>query len=461
MQQVRLPPEPRIQARLSWLLDNGASSAVSGGGDGNGGSVASSLYVSTAAAAFLCPRTSACVAADPDLLAIAKSILAKYGGGEIGSLSAADGTGQTANGTAKVLPLAKDLLRAAGERARARRLEGNSSGKKRPRDSSSRLCAEGGGGISSNKGTSACRGFVTSSPEVGVANSNSEPSHKNRSVVSQQQQLSPAVLTPVPLGNEHGARRRDRGCTVWETPRGVGLTPKTPSTRRGRLPLPAARVEDDGVYRADGIEGLDFPGSASSVCRQPRARGQTVWETPRGVGLTPRTPGVVPRGHDLSADGGEYGDDAGVGVENRRGGGEYTGSTSSAHLQPRARGQTVWETPRGVGLTPRTRGAAPRIKYSSPFGGENCDDAGGDMKENPGSASSVYQQPRARGQTVWETPRGVGLTPKTLGAARTTRSPISASQLASPAALSVVSGSSASPVVDGQREMRSYAQGRS
>lgn len=422
--------------------------------------MASFLSVSTAAAAVLCPRTSACLAADSDLLALAQKILARFGGSEIGCGGVGGRTEQAANQTGEVLSLVEDLLRAAGERARVRRLEGTNSGEKRPRDSPSRLCAGGGGGTFSLKGTSACRGYETSYPEIDNADSNSELSHKKRAVVSQQQQLSPAVSTPLPLVNEHGARRRDRGCTVWETPRGVGLTPKTPSTRRCP-PLPSSRSEDDAVHAVEGRGDLDFPGSASSMYRHPRARGQTVWETPRGVGLTPQTSGVVPRGRDLSADGGEYDENAGGGVEKRRGEGEYPGSTSSMYQQPRARGNTVWETPRGVGLTPKTPGAIPREQYSSAVGGENCEDAGGGMIEYPGSASSVYQQPRARGKTVWETPRGVGLTPKTLRAAQTTRLSISTSERTSPAALSAVSGSSVSPVVDGQREMRSYAQGRS
>ncbi|CAN0554667.1 unnamed protein product, partial [Ectocarpus sp. 12 AP-2014] len=63
-EQVRLSPEVRIQARLSWLLDSGASGKA-------GSSVpasSSSVCVSTAAAALLCPKASACLGADPDLM---------------------------------------------------------------------------------------------------------------------------------------------------------------------------------------------------------------------------------------------------------------------------------------------------------------------------------------------------------------------------------------------------------
>lgn len=422
--------------------------------------MASSLCISTAAAAFLCPRISACLEADPELLALSKAILSKFGGSEIGCGGVGGVTEQAANQTPEVFSLVEGLLWAAGDRARARRLEGINGGKKRRRDSPSRLCAGGSGGAYPDKGAFEGRGYETFSREVDNANGNSELSHEKRAVVLQQQELPPVMLTPVALGNEHGPRRRDRGCTVWETPRGVGLTPKTPSTRRG-LPPAAASFEDDAAYGTDRIEGLDFPGSASSVYRRPRARGQTVWETPRGVGLTPKTLGDVPTGHNLSADGGEYGDDGDGGVEKRRGEGEYHGSVSSVYQQPRARGQTVWETPRGVGLTPKTLRVAPMGKYSSAIDGESCGDAGSVMKEHPGSVSRVYEQPRARGQTMWETPRGVGLTPKTYGGARSTSSPISVSKRTSPGALSVVSGYSASSAGDGQREIRFYAQGRS
>ncbi|CAN0204489.1 unnamed protein product [Scytosiphon promiscuus] len=75
-------------------------------------------------------------------------------------------------------------------------------------------------------------------------------------------------------------------------------------------------------------------------------------------------------------------------------------------------------------------------------------------RSDAGRVATADQRPRARGQTVWETPRGVGLTPKTQGVARATRSPLlSALEGASPGGWSTASGSLASPMVDGQREM--------
>ncbi|CAB1109957.1 unnamed protein product [Ectocarpus sp. CCAP 1310/34] len=74
-EQVRLTPEVRIQARLSWLLDSGAPGKA-------GSSVPASscsVCVSTAAAALLCPKASACLAADSDLLAMAGAVLATHG----------------------------------------------------------------------------------------------------------------------------------------------------------------------------------------------------------------------------------------------------------------------------------------------------------------------------------------------------------------------------------------------
>ncbi|CAM9891606.1 unnamed protein product, partial [Ectocarpus fasciculatus] len=265
--------------------------------------------------------------------------------------------------------------------------------------------------------------------------------------------------------------RRDRGCTVWETPRGVGLTPKTTPGAHNGTPVAA---------EAEAIEGLRYQG---------RARGQTVWETPRGVGLTPKiTPGAhngtpvaaeaeaieglryqgrtrgqtvweTPRGVGLTPKAVGTGS---IGPVSSAGGGgsaqEDCYYPSSTHRQqPRARGQTVWETPRGVGLTPKAVGDSSSIGHVPAAGG-------GSAEEGCHSSSSAHrQQPRARGQTVWETPRGVGLTPKVTGdpaggIAATT--PLSAAGVrSSPGAWSAASRSSASPVVDGQRGMRSYAQG--
>ncbi|CAM9891539.1 unnamed protein product, partial [Ectocarpus fasciculatus] len=83
-EQVCLSPEPRVQARLSWLLDNGASGKAGSG---------VSLCVSTAAAALLCPKTSACLASDPDLLAMAGAVLARHGGSRGVDDSGDDGGG--------------------------------------------------------------------------------------------------------------------------------------------------------------------------------------------------------------------------------------------------------------------------------------------------------------------------------------------------------------------------------
>ncbi|CAN0268566.1 unnamed protein product, partial [Hapterophycus canaliculatus] len=375
--QVRLSPEPRVQARISWLLDHGAHAAKR---------VSSSLSVSIAAAALLCPRASACLAADPDLLALAGAVLATYRAGGGGGRDRGDGgsgTGRTARRTKVFLPLGEELLRAAGGRARGRLLEAIDSGKKVPRGSPSLLTVgENGGGSSGGA-------------EIdGVGGSGSEQSRSGQVAVvegqeqQQQRRLSPTVSTPLPAGDEHGRQaRRRRGCTVWETPRGMGLTPRTPGAQK-----------QTPYTTGDGGDGTD---SATRVGQPPRARGQTVWETPRGVGLTPKIPGAERRVED------DYG----------------PGSASRLFQPPRARGQTVWETPRGVGLTPRTPGAGSRERYFSANGGDKRDATGGggveerkgEGRHDPGSAATAHQRPRARGQTLWETPRGVGLTPKTQG----------------------------------------------
>ena len=221
--------------------------------------------------------------------------------------------------------------------------------------------------------------------------------------------------------------------------------------------------------------------------QQPRARGQTVWETPRGVGLTPKTPGVRTGTAPLSAIGyhganSDDGDDTGPGCPS---------SASSAYhrQQPRVRGQTVWETPRGVGLTPRTAPAAAAAAAAAAaseadralcssgeakdrnggggYTGVGVEECKGETPDAAGREPGGYKQPRARGQTVWETPRGVGLTPKTTGAATASaaRRLPDGREGCSPAAWSAASSegsSKASPgvgVVDGQSGMRSYAQG--
>ncbi len=404
------------------------------------------------------------------------------GGGEAGKARE-----RAARLAAAVLPLAEDLLRAAGAEARGRLRTELSRGQKRQRDSAPPLVA---GGAVSDGVTPARGGGGKVTPARGsngdtAASDGGENSHKKRALGGRQQQLpqqeqqrqrqsqqlSPAASTPVPRGGEHDPSRRDRGCTVWETPRGVGLTPKIPGARTAVPPFSATRNGDDGGGRAGGLDRPDCPGSASSVQQQPRARGQTVWETPRGVGLTPKTPGA--RGGMMPLSAARNGEDAG-GRAGGRGGLEYPGSASGAYQQPRARGQTVLETPRGVGLTPKTPSAASQsLQFSAERGGRTGSYAGGGDggveeskgEEAPpaGDAPGTYQQPRARGQTVWETPRGVGLTPKTPGAVRTARSPLSAREGASPAGWSAASGSSsASPLGGhGQQEVRSYAQGGS
>lgn len=220
-------------------------------------------------------------------------------------------------------------------------------------------------------------------------------------------------------------RRRERGQTVWETPRGVGLTPKIcdqslgtategkpdhidtdidsgARRERGRMDWETPRrvgptlsggaqgrtVGGDGTpcYRLDGVEG----GGG-----ERRKRGQTVWATPRGVGLTPKAMAVAtvtPAAGDRDGDG------------------------SSCFQSPRARGQTVWETPRGVGLTP-TGWTTPAVSHRKPPSVSSVPTAeSGDRKPSDriggdGGVSSNGKKPRVRGQTVWETPRGVGLTP--------------------------------------------------
>lgn len=440
-------------------------------------------------------------------MALAGAVLATYRGDGDGGGDDGSGTVGTGGQTKAFLPLGEELLRAAGGQARSRLREVIDSGKKLPRQSPSLVSA--GGGISGGA-------------EVdGVVGSGSEHSRDGQAAAfegrkHQQQQNFSTVSTPVSAGDEHDARRRRRGCTVWETPRGMGLTPKTPGARRQSPYTPAADGEEDA-------------GSAVRVDRQSRARGQTVWETPRGVGLTPKTPSAASRAPYSSADGGDdggataggglekeseirYDQDGGApsvfqqprargqtvwetprgvgltpktrgagwsgpyysvngGVEERKKGEDShgAGSTPALFQPPRARGQTVWETPRGVGLTPKTPGAGSSGRYFSANGGDKRDSIGrsrgveeqkGGDRYDTGSEPTVYQRPRARGQTVWETPRGMGLTPKTRNVARDTRpSPLSAHEGASPGAWSATSGSLASPVVDGQREMRSYAQG--
>lgn len=188
-------------------------------------------------------------------------------------------------------------------------------------------------------------------------------------------QQSPCGSTSPPSGASVPAgEKRERGCTVWETPRGVGLTPRPA----------AAGVSASG--KGGGSE--NDPGSAGGVeYDRRRQRGQTVWETPRGVGLTPRTASKARR--DI--------DDSATGDGEREGG---------VDVRRRERGQTVWQTPRGVGLTPRT--SAKEEQPSAEGSRLERETAAGEYDEGLVMESGR----RERGQTVWQTPRGVGLTPR-------------------------------------------------
>lgn len=267
----------------------------------------------------------------------------------------------------------------------------------------------------------------------------------------------------IPGGNEggggyvEGTRRRERGQTVWQTPRGVGLTPQSRGNNGQQQLLASAwgvsdtplGTQNDEEHRSESIEG------------NRRDRGQTVWQTPRGVGLTPRTTASQEEEISLHA----------VGVDSPAPEGNRDGNGLMDQQGRRKRGQTVWQTPRGVGLTPQTttgkqerteRGQTvcqtPRgmgLTLARPHGSQQDAASGrgeGSARETPQGVGAPRQTPRygsqtrkgrienvlsarnsgnafdadgvqskgghrlavgrARGQTVWETPRGVGLTPR-------------------------------------------------
>ena len=117
------------------------------------------------------------------------------------------------------------------------------------------------------------------------------------------------------------------------------------------------------------------------------------------------------------------GDDDGVGAVREQRQGEEGSSRAFSFERPRARGQMLWQTPREVSLTPKMAGARTRTPLADRYHGNDC--GGGEYgeeeqldEEHLGNASSSVRKPRDRGQTLWQTPRGVGLTPKTAGTRR-------------------------------------------
>lgn len=218
-----------------------------------------------------------------------------------------------------------------------------------------------------------------------------------------------------------GKRPRARGRTLWETPRGVGLTPKGSSGSTGSPLLTGCRDIDGEEW--GGRRGGD-PYAAiingASYAQRPRARGQTLWQTPRGVGLTPKVGGTRTREAQLSVRCFDRGGDV-DGVEGGQEGQQESGHVGGASSvkRPRAGGQTLWQTPEVVGLTPMKAGArTERVPPPTRFDGDGGGgESGGEEHQGEGhlgKASSV-KRPRARGQTMWQTPRGVGLTPKVAG----------------------------------------------
>ena len=217
-------------------------------------------------------------------------------------------------------------------------------------------------------------------------------------------------------GNASSVKRpHARGKTLWQTPRGAGLTTKMAGARAKKPLSVRCRGDGDGAYGVEVQREEGCSGSALSAER-PRVRGQTLWQTPRGVGLTP----IITGGRAEAIYSDHFGDDGVEGGCDRQQGEEGSGNAFSFE-RPRARGQTLWQTPRGVGLTPnlvRARTRAPLSdRYHDNAGDGDEYSVGQQQEEQPGNAFSV-RRPRARGQTVWQTPRGVGLTPKSAGARR-------------------------------------------
>lgn len=97
-EKVGLAPALRLQARLSWLLDNRGT--VRGA-------------VSAAAAALLCPRAEAFLAEDPDLMGRAAAAIAD-GGRECGAGIRGEGGGcPSGRGWGAFVPLAEEMMGAA------------------------------------------------------------------------------------------------------------------------------------------------------------------------------------------------------------------------------------------------------------------------------------------------------------------------------------------------------------
>lgn len=208
-----------------------------------------------------------------------------------------------------------------------------------------------------------------------------------------------------PRGGKNSMRRL-RGQTVWETPRGVGLTPRTAQKARKRTivgtsagDLHSSGGGDEDVPGYSGVGSEKFTGSSEGEENfTRRQRGHTVWETPRGVGLTPSTVGKARR---------EAVDDSAGRSVQRDVGGEG--------VVRRERGQTVWQTPRGVGLTPRSNSGDQHMQERRGRG-DTVWETPRRKDVTPRSnmkSSSRPKERRLRGNTVWETPRGVGLTPRT------------------------------------------------
>lgn len=97
-EKVSLPPALRLQARLSWLLDNRAT--VRGA-------------VSAAAAALLCPRAEAFLAEDPELMARAAAAIADGGKDSGAGVRAGKDGCPTGRGWGALVPLAEEMMGAA------------------------------------------------------------------------------------------------------------------------------------------------------------------------------------------------------------------------------------------------------------------------------------------------------------------------------------------------------------
>lgn len=218
--------------------------------------------------------------------------------------------------------------------------------------------------------------------------------------------------------------RRERGQTVWQTPRGVGLTPF-------ESPLGSGEV----AGRATGLDGI------------ARIHHCTPTSSVRGVAplsdFHVRGSSVITAGMALT-----------LGSETQPEGVEASG------VERRGRGQTMWETPKGVGLTPKhSEGSRLKHRFLVAAASGKKSHAGNDAK---GSGAAHGQASRPRGQTMWQTPRGVGLTPQTPSRARPEQD-CRGSESVEPGPTSWCntpvrsSGLAASSL--GQMALRSYAEG--